>query len=92
MKVQVQVFSYLRDYLPPGSSPRGELEVELPEGSTLKDLFIDLGIDQRLGRDIFSSPLGNIFQVMVNHVAVDDFDHPLAEGDIVVMFPPMAGG
>jgi molybdopterin converting factor small subunit len=53
---------------------------------------MDLGIDQRLGRDIFSGPLGNIFQVMVNHVAVDDFNRPLAEGDIVVMFPPMAGG
>jgi molybdopterin converting factor small subunit len=32
------------------------------------------------------------FQVMINHVAVNAYDHPLAEGDEIALFPPMAGG
>jgi len=91
MKVRVQVFSYLRDYLPP-SSQRGELEVALADGATLKDLFIALGIDQRIGRDIFAAEVNNTFQVMVNELAVNSYATPLSEGDAVVMFPPMAGG
>jgi molybdopterin converting factor small subunit len=92
MKVHVQVFSFLRDYLPPGSSPRGELEVHLPDGADLKDLFISLGIDRRMGQDIFAGEVDNTFQVLVNHVAVGSFAQALADGDEVVMFPPMAGG
>jgi len=92
MHVHVQVFSFLREYLPPGSSQRGELDVSLAEGATLKDLFIALGLDRRIGRDIFAGEVGNTFQVMVNQLAVNSFAAPLSDGDAVVMFPPMAGG
>ena len=92
MNVHVQVFSFLREYLPAGSSSRGELDLELPEGACLKDLFLALGLDRRLGQGIFTAEVNNTFQVMVNNLAVNEFDHPLEEGDAVVMFPPMAGG
>ena len=92
MRVHVQVFSFLRDYLPANSSQRGELDVDLPEGADLKDLFIYLGIDQRTGQDIFAAAVNNTFQVLINFIAIDSFAHPLSDGDAVVMFPPMAGG
>lgn len=92
MNIHVQVFSYLREYLPPNSSSGGELDLDMPEGATLKDLFVTLGIDRQMGNHIFSTQVHNTFQVMVNQTAVNDYAHPLSEGDRVVMFPPMAGG
>ena len=92
MKVHVQVFSFLREYLPEDTSARGELDVELPEQATLKDLFLQLGIDRHMGVEIFDMQVENTFQVMINQVSVNDYAHRLIEGDRVVMFPPMAGG
>jgi len=92
MKVHVQVFSFLRNYLPPGSSQRGELDVDLGEGATLKDLFQCLGIERRISQDIFAAEVNHTFQVMVNDLAVNDYAHVLSDGDNIVMFPPMAGG
>lgn len=92
MKVHVQVFSFLRDYLPPDSSQRGELDAELPVGTDLKDLFIYLGIDRQLGQGIFAGEVDNSFQVLINHVPAEGFAQKLSDGDVVVMFPPMAGG
>jgi molybdopterin converting factor small subunit len=92
MKVQVQVFSYLREYLPPGTSSRGEVELELDDQATLRDLFTALGFERRLGSNIFNEKVENTFQVMVNQAAVENYNYSLSDGDRVVMFPPMAGG
>ncbi len=92
MKVQLRVFSYLREYLPPHSNARGEMALDLPDPACLKDLFIALRLERRLGTKIFDTPVDHTFQVLVNQAAVDDYAHPLAEGDEVVLFPPMAGG
>jgi molybdopterin converting factor small subunit len=92
MKVKVHFFSYLREYLPPQSSARGELELWLPDQSSLKDMFIALGFDRRLGKEIFDAEVGHTFQVLINQVAVHDYAHALADGDEIVLFPPMAGG
>jgi molybdopterin converting factor small subunit len=92
MRVTVQVFSYLREYLPPNSDMRGQLALDLPEGAVLQDLFIELGIAARLGEKIFASDVNNTFQVLVNNVAVDHFKHKLSDNDSIIMFPPMAGG
>jgi molybdopterin converting factor small subunit len=92
MKVHVQVFSFLRDYLPPEGSQRGELDAELPSGADLKDLFVYLGIDRQLGQVIFAGEVDNSFQVLINHVPAEGFTQELSDGDVVVMFPPMAGG
>lgn len=92
MKVHLRLFSYLREYLPPGSSDRGEADLDLPEPATLKDLFVALGLDRRLGKKIFEAQVDHTFQVMINQMAVSTYDHPLAEGDEIVLFPPMAGG
>ena len=92
MKVRVRAFANLREYLPPHRTARGEVEFDLPDRSTLRDLFIALGFDQRLGSKIFDSEVDHTFQVLINHVAVNTFDHSLVEGDEIALFPPMAGG
>jgi|GEM_PF-206693 len=92
VRVYLRVFSYLREYLPPPSNAYGEVEFELPDQATLKDLFIALGFERRLGMRIFDSEVGYTFQVLVNRMAVNDYAHPLANGDEIVLFPPMAGG
>ncbi len=92
MKLKLRVFSYLREYLPPGANARGEVELDLPDQASLKDLFIALGLDRRLGPKIFEAEVGHTFQVMINRVAVNDYGRTLAEGDEIVLFPPMAGG
>jgi molybdopterin converting factor small subunit len=92
MKVQVRVFSYLREYLTVEEGANHEIELDLPSGATLRDLFIHLGIDRHFEEDIFGGDAGNIFQVLVNQQAVNTYSHPLRDGDSVVMFPPMSGG
>jgi molybdopterin converting factor small subunit len=92
MRVTVQVFSYLREYLPPNSDMHGQLALDLPEDAVLQDLFIELGITTRLGEKIFTSDVNNTFQVLINNVAVDHYDHKLSDNDSIIMFPPVAGG
>lgn len=59
--------------------PGGVGEVELPEGSTVAALGQALGLP------------GRQCVVVVNGAATTP-DAPLAEGDRVQVFPPMAGG
>jgi molybdopterin converting factor small subunit len=92
MKVHVQVFSYLREYLPAGSDERGQLALDLPAGATLQDLFVELGIASHLGDDIFASDVNNTFQVLINNIAVSQYACVLSDDDSIIMFPPMAGG
>jgi molybdopterin converting factor small subunit len=92
MKVHVQVFSYLREYLPPNSNERGQLALDLPDQATLQDLFVALGIAAHLGEKIFTSEVNNTFQVLVNNATVHDYSQMLSDNDTIIMFPPMAGG
>ncbi len=92
LNIHVQVFSFLRDFLPLNSSQRGEVDIELPSQATLKDLFIALGIDKKIDQDVFAAEVNHTFQVMINNLAVNDYAYLLSDEETVVMFPPMAGG
>lgn len=92
MRVQLRVFSYLPEYLSSHSNAPRELELDLPDQASLKDLFIALGFERRLGTEIFDTQVDHTFQVLINQVSVNDYAHPLADGDEIVLFPPMAGG
>ncbi len=92
MKVAVRVFSFLREELAVPTNERGEAELELPAGATLKDLFLHLGIDRHLKDDLFSGAVQRVFQVMIDGQVINEFDYPLQEGQQVILFPPMSGG
>jgi molybdopterin converting factor small subunit len=91
MQVVVQVFSFLRDCLPPGAE-RGRVTVELPEGASVQNLFAQLELNRCLpdGRRLEDEL--NSWQVSVNGEFVFDLNGELQSGDRVLVFPSLAGG
>ena len=91
MRVQVKLFSILRDCLPPGAA-RNHTTIELEQGARLVDLITHLGIDRRLGHaaETLSTVAG--WQVLINGQFESDMSRTLADGDQVQIFPPVAGG
>jgi sulfur-carrier protein len=79
MDVAVQLHATLTTFLPPGSRD-GAARVDLPDGATIGELIERLGIPTDLSRI-----------VLVNGHDVDD-DVRLHAGDVVDVFPPLAGG
>lgn len=120
MEVQVQLFSILRDCLPPygglpssGGLPpdaqrlsgqpeatevqvraegQGQARLTLPQGTTLADLMVHLGIDCRLGFAPADVVERAGWQVTINGQYEANMERELREGDFVRVFPPVAGG
>ena len=82
MTVHLRLFGELREYLPEGSVG-GKAAVELPDGANVFTLVEHLGI-------LYEAEEG-VLAVAVND-EVTDLRAPLADGDTVSMFPPLAGG
>ena len=91
MQIQVQLFSILRDCLPPDSE-RGQATVTLLQGATIADLVTHLGIDQHLGYDAAELTSRANWQVMVSGQFELDMGRVLQDGDEVGIFPPVSGG
>ncbi len=79
MRIEVKLFATLASYLPSGSD-EGTAMVEVPTGSTVNDVAAHLGIPSGLQR----------IALVNGHDA--DPDRRLKAGDIVTLFPPLAGG
>ena len=79
MKVEVRLFANLARLLPPGSQNK-RAKMTVRKGSTVDDLLDKLSIPPRVT---------NI--VMINGVHKDRKTE-LEEGDVVSVFPPIAGG
>ena len=78
MKVEVELFATLAEYLPAGTSDRAP--VDLPTDATVTDLLHTLGIPDAMPRI-----------VLVNCHDAEDGER-LRPGDVVSVFPPLAGG
>ena len=78
MKVEVELFATLAEYLPAGTRDRAPVDV--PADATVTDLLHTLGIPDVMPRI-----------VLVNGHDADDGDR-LRPGDVVSVFPPLAGG
>jgi molybdopterin converting factor small subunit len=79
MKVQVKLMASLRSKLPPEA--RGSAVLELGPGATVAAALEHLGVaDSR------------VHAVMVNDALEPDRQRPLADGDALVVLPPVAGG
>ena len=79
MKVEVRLFANFRDYLPPGSDTYS-CWLELEEGTTIGHALERLKI-----------PLSIPMIALVNGLH-RDFEEPLRTGDVLSIFPPVAGG
>ena len=79
MRVEVRLFATLERYLPPGSHA-GVAIVDVPDGSTAADVARRLGIPAGLER------------VLLINGREATPDRPLAPGDVLDLYPPLAGG
>ena len=80
IRIEARLYATLRKYHPEGKVGEALIR-ELAEGTTVQKL-----LENELG-----VPLGEIKTVFVNGVS-RSFDHVLADGDRVGIFPPVAGG
>ena len=78
MRVEVRAFATLRAFLPPGNPSAAVVDV--PEGSAVGDVARALGIAD-----------GTALVALLNGREAEPTE-PLREGDILTLFPPLAGG
>jgi len=79
LNVQVRLYGLLR-HSHPGPNATAPLTLELPEGATIADIVVRLGL-----------PEGLVHAVSVNGIACGIGQH-LRDGDPGGLFPPAAGG
>ena len=79
MKVEVKLYANFREYLPRGSE-KYSCTLELEEGTTIAQVLARLKIPESLPM----VPLVN----GIHHKV----EEPLQPGDVVSIFPPVAGG
>lgn len=78
MRIEVRVFATLTAFLPPLTE--GATTLDVPPGSTIHDVIERLGIPADLER-----------VSLVNGVDATP-ERPLSPGDVLTLFPPLAGG
>jgi molybdopterin synthase sulfur carrier subunit len=79
VKVEVKLFAHLSRYLPPDADGDGVV-LDVPPGTTTGQVLELLGIPP----DVSALTVVNGLDAAADRV--------LAEGDVVTMFPPLAGG
>ncbi len=79
MEIEVKLFATLRDYLPKGSS-QFSCKIEIKSQTRIQDILSRLKIPDELPKII-----------LVNGVHGKK-DQVLKEGDVLSIFPPVAGG
>ena len=79
MKIEIRLFASFSRYLPPHAEGQ-KAEMTLKEGTTVKDLLVQLGV-----------PLESVKLVFVNGIHTP-LDYMIEDGDRIGAFPPVAGG
>ncbi len=77
MRLKVELQAYLDQYSPNG---RTAFEFDLLDGANVVALVRALGIPDELA------------SVIIVNDTNAGYDHPLSEGDRVILIPPLAGG
>ena len=83
MKITFKLYATLSDFLPPGQR-HNAIEIEIDPAATIADLV-----------ERFRLPPGLVHLVLVNgvYVAPDQrMERTLAPGDVLAIWPPVAGG
>lgn len=80
MQIKVKLMAALRSKLP-ADAVKGTAAMEVEEGTTIAGLLERLGISS-----------GQVHLVMVNDDMETDRNRAVGEGDLITVFPPVAGG
>lgn len=79
MMIRVKLIATYRDHLPP-EAKNGMIEIEVPDGTSVRDAVARFGI-----------PLDDSSVIVLNGLTVP-LDTPVSEGDTVTAFSAIAGG
>jgi molybdopterin converting factor small subunit len=79
MKVKVQLYAILAEYLPTNANNKTAI-LELLEGTTVQEVLNELTIPE------------NMPKILLVNGRNAELDRVLVEGDTVSVFPPIAGG
>jgi sulfur carrier protein ThiS len=78
MKITIKLYSLLKSYL--GENANGSAEREVPDGCSINDILVMLDIPEKIPKIM-----------LINGEQMQATDR-LAEGDVLSVFPPIAGG
>lgn len=84
MKITLKLFATLTDYLPPEARRSNLVEIEVSPTSSILQIIEPYGMPVRL-----------VHLVLVNGHYINPEDRPtrtLVEGDVLAIWPPIAGG
>lgn len=85
MNVRLKLFATLSDYLPPAEERKGnEVALDVPPDTTVAQIIERFHLPQKL-----------VHLVLINGHFVPPYaraQHALAEGDVLAIWPPIAGG
>ena len=84
MKIDFKLYASLTDYLPPDARRSNRVPLDVPEGSAIAQVIAPFGLPPKL-----------VHLVLVNgvYVAPDQrLTRVLQEGDVLAIWPPIAGG
>jgi thiamine biosynthesis protein ThiS len=84
MQVTLKLYAWLTDFLPPEARKDNRVSLQMQDGATVTEI---------LKRQ--SLPAQQCHLVLINGVFVPPSEratHPLKEGDVLAIWPPVAGG
>jgi sulfur carrier protein ThiS len=84
MKITLKLYAGLTDYLPADARGSNQLPMDLPDATPIAQVIEPLSLPQKM-----------VHLVLVNGVYVapeQRFTHVLKEGDVLAIWPPIAGG
>ena len=84
MNITFKLFASLGDYLPASVRPANEMPLPVQEGATITQVIEPFGLPPKL-----------VHLVLVNgkYIAPDQrATHVLQDGDVLAIWPPIAGG
>jgi sulfur carrier protein ThiS len=84
MKVTLKLFALLTDYLPLHARGDNQVQLEVQSDATIEQIIASLNLPARL-----------VHLVLVNGVYVPPpqrASHTLNDGDVLAIWPPIAGG
>lgn len=83
MKITVKLFASLKQYLPDGT-PKNETEMDVPEGATVQAVIDGLAMPEGVYKLVLVNGLFIVPEARATQIFV--------EGDVLAMWPPVAGG
>jgi sulfur carrier protein ThiS len=84
MKITFKLYASLTDYLPPAVRTANQMPLELAEGTAVEKVIEPFGLPAKM-----------VHLVLVNgsYVAPEHrLSHVLKDGDVLAIWPPIAGG